>query len=243
MAAMGRQVALRALSAFVAAGLAAPGLTQAQQQSAPELVERFQSTPVFWQQLDIAAKIVELRDPSVLPQIESWLSADDRHLRGNAAFMFAGLGDRRGLEVIAAILSDRSDRGEGQGIPTGRWSLQGQIATDRYYAVHLLGELKEAGTISILAPLMNDPQVNYKVAWALGEIGGPAAIQLLVDALNDKDSDVRVIAIESLGKLGAKETLLSLRPLLNDDEKSHFGAQVSVAEAARAAIARLEAIR
>jgi hypothetical protein len=37
------------------------------------------------------------------------LHPEDRHLRGNAAFIYAWLGDPRGFDVIAAILSDRSE--------------------------------------------------------------------------------------------------------------------------------------
>ena len=116
---------------------------------------------------------------------------------------------------------------------------RGQIASDRYYAVHLLGELKAKKAVSILTPLLTDPQVNYKVAWALGEIGGTSAVESLVDALHDKSPYVRLIAIESLGKLNAKAALPSLRSLLDDNEKSHFGDLVSVADAARAAITKL----
>jgi HEAT repeat protein len=230
------------LSLLFLVGLPGPSLSRAQQnKSGAELLEQFKTTTVFWQQLEVARKIVELRDPSVLPRLRTWLTEDDRHLRGNAAFIFAGLGDNIGIEVIAAILNDYADRPEGQGIlMAGRWSLQQQIAADRYYAVHLLGELGEAKTVSILTPLLNDPQVNYKVAWALGEIGGKAAVQSLVELLHDKSPDVRVIAIESLGKLDAKDALPILRPLLDDNERSHFGNLVSVAEGARAAIARLE---
>jgi len=195
---------------------------------------------VFWQQFDVAKKIVALRDPAVLSQLKSWLTADDRHLRGNAAFILASLGDRSGFDAIAAILSDRSDRLEGQGIPGGRWSLPVQIEADRYYAVHLLGELKDISTVSILAPLLNDSRINYKVAWALGEIGGKSAIESLLAALDHESADVRVIAIQSLGKLNAKEALPRLRSLLDDQATSHFGEMVSVAGAARMAITQIE---
>jgi HEAT repeat protein len=47
-------------------------------------------------------------------------------------------------------------------------------------------------------------------------------------------------SIEALGKLNAKESLPSLRSLLDDNERSHFGQLVSVADAARAAITKLE---
>jgi HEAT repeat protein len=224
--------------------LSAPFLGQGQErQSVAELVEQFKSTTVFWQQMEVAKKIVQLRNLSVLPQLESWLTQDDRHIRGNAAFIYAGLGDPRGFDVITAILRDHSERPEGQGIPGGRWSLQGQLRADRYYAVHLLGELREPNAVPVLLPPLKDHEVNYKVAWALGEIGGEAAVQGLVQALHDTSPDVRVIAIHAIEKLNARETLPDLRPLLNDHERSHLGNQVSVAEAAQAAIAKLEARR
>ena len=76
------------------------------------------------------------------------LSHQDRHLRGNAALIFAGLGDPRGLQVIADIITDRSDCPEGQGIPgvsgDGRYHVARQIAADRYYAAHLLGDLRRS---------------------------------------------------------------------------------------------------
>jgi HEAT repeat protein len=196
--------------------------------------------------LEVAKKIVALRDTRMLTELESWLTIEDRHLRGNAAFIFAGLGDDRGWEILGAILGDMSNRAEGQGIPmapsNGQFSLAAQISADRYYAVHLLGELKDERAVPILVPLLTDSQVHYKVAWALGEIGGEAAVDLLIGALDDESADVRVIAIHSLEKLGARKALPRLRALLGDEEKSHFGAQESVSEAARAAITTLQAL-
>jgi HEAT repeat protein len=220
---------------------AAPDLARGQErQSAAQLLDQFENTPIFWQQIEVAEKLVRIRDASFLPQLESWLSHDDRHLRGNAAFLFAALGDRRGYDVLVEILNDRSERPKGQGLGTVRWSLQEQIVTDRYYAVHLLGELKDPSAVPDLVALLQDEQVNYKVAWALGEIGGEPAVQGLVEALHDKNPDVRVIAIEALGKLNAKEALSSLSLLLDDHERSHFGELVSVSDAAMAAITKLE---
>jgi hypothetical protein len=234
-----RKVAVQFAFLFFLA-LSMPSLSRAQPQSTAELLERFNNTKVFWQQFEVAGKIVEVGDRSVLVQLEPRLADDDRHLRGNAAFIFASLGDSRGFEVITAVLNDRSDRREGQGLPGGRWSLEAQIAADRYYAIHLLGEIKDRKAIPLLAPLLNDEKTNYKVAWALGEIGGASAIQDLIGALDQPSSDVRVIAIQSLAKLNAKEALPRLRRLLDDREKSHLGSLVSVAEAAQTAITAIE---
>ena len=82
--------------------------------------------------------------------------------------------------------------------------------------------------------------MNYKVPWALGEIGGPGAVQGLIGALSESSTDVRVVAIEALEKLNAKDALPDLRSLLDDNARSDFGEQVSVAEAARNAIFKLE---
>jgi HEAT repeat protein len=212
--------------------------------SAGQLLEQFKSTKVFWPQLEIAKKLVALHDASVLTELAGWLNHEDRHLRGNVAFVFAGLGDDRGFKVIQAILADRSDRPEGQGIPTapsnGRYHVGEQIKTDRYYAVHLFGDLKDSRAVPILVPLLSDEEVNDIVPWALGEIGDKRAAEPLIKALRDKHPSIRVLAIYALEKLGAKEALPRLHELLNDNERSNFDRLVSVAEAAKAAIAKLE---
>ena len=133
--------------------------------SAGQLLEQFKSTKVFWQQFEIAKELVALHDASVLPELAGWLNHEDRHLRGNVAFVFAGLGDDRGFKVIQAILADRSDRPEGQGIPTapgnGRYHVGGQIKADRYYAVHLFGDLKDSRAVPILVPLLSDARNQF----------------------------------------------------------------------------------
>jgi HEAT repeat protein len=51
---------------------------------------------------------------------------------------------------------------------------------------------------------------------------------------------MRVLAIHALGNLKATEALPRLRQLLSDNERSNFDRLESVAEAAQAAIAKLE---
>jgi len=237
---------MKAVRFFILAILAlyAPGLAEAQtEQSVDNLIKEFETAKVFYQQFEVAKKLVARRDNSALPALESWLSNEDRHTRCVAAFVFAGLGDGRGLEIISAVLKDKSDRPEGQGIPVGRWSLQAQIRSDHYFAVHVLGALKDQRAVPILVPLLQDDQINYNVAWALGEIGDEQAIRPLIEALRDKSSDMRVSAISALEKLGAIAALPHLHALLNDQEKTRFGAQITVAERAKAAIAALETKR
>jgi HEAT repeat protein len=222
--------------------LPSPHVIHGQQRpSVSELLRQFEDERVFWRQFEVAKAIVAANDTSVLPQLESWLTHEDRHLRGNAAFIFAGLGDPRGFDVIVIILGDRSERREvhiisSVGLP---W-IQGQISEDRYYAAHLLGDLKDSRAIPILVPLLTDPDVNYIVPWSLGQISSPSAITPLVGSLSDPNPSMRVLAIHALVELKASGALPRLRQLLDDNARSNFDKFESVAEAAQAAIAKLQ---
>jgi len=208
-------------------------------QTIDELVEEFERAGLS-RQLELGKNIVRLHDKQLLARLEDRLTDKDRHVRANMAFVFAGLSDPRGFEVIAGILNDRSDRPQGQGLPGGRWSVAQQIRADRYYAVHVLAELEDERSVDLLLPLLPDADVNYKVAWALGEIGNARAITPLIKALRDDDALVRVSAIHALVKLRAKEALPHLRALLNDHAMPSAGDQVSVADTANTAITELQ---
>jgi HEAT repeat protein len=223
-----------------------------------QLLGEFKSATFFWRQLEIAKRIVALRDRSVLPKLAGWLEHDDRHVRGNAAFIFASLGDQRGFEVIQSILTDESDRSDGQGWglvgglqPSGLESeaikrlnrqirLKAQIKSDRYYAVALLGELKDQRAVPILIPLLTDNDVNSAVPSSLAKIGDIRAVGPLIHTLSDNDPDMRVLAIDALRKLRAKDAVPALYRLLSDTEKCHFDRLISVGEAAREALTDLE---
>jgi hypothetical protein len=226
------------------APLESPKPTVERTRSVGALIEQFKSEKVFWRQFPMAEQIVGRHDASVLPELAGWLNHEDRHVRGNVAFIFAGLGDARGFQLIADILTDRSDRPEGQGIAIassdGRYRVTRQIAADRYYAAHLLGDLRDSRAVPILVQLLQDQEVNSIVPWALGQIGDKRAIAPLLDALDDKSPSMRVLTIYALETLRAREALPRLISLLNDYRTSNFGAQVSVADAAKAAIAKLQ---
>jgi HEAT repeat protein len=224
-----------------------PCTDRAQQRpSIDGLLQQFENTRVFWQQFEVAKAIVAAHDPSVLPKLEPWLKADDRHLRGNAAFLFAGLGDARGFDVITAILNDRSKRGVGQGasyMPGGLGETMPpkvQIGADRYYAAHLLGDLRDPRGVPILVPLLKDREVWMIVPWSLGQIGDRSAIQPLIEALSSPDADMRILATYGLEELKATEALPRLRELLDDNQRNAFGQPTTVAAVARAAITKLE---
>jgi hypothetical protein len=205
------------------------------------LIEAFKREKIFWRQFEIAKTIVDRRDASTLPSLTSWLDHEDRHIRGNVAFIFGGLGNPIGLRVITEILDDRSDRLPGQGIAAGtgdgRYHLATQIKADRYYAAHLLGDLRDPAAVPVLLPLLKDPETNTIVPWALGQIGDARAIGPLLDTLDDEDPWMCVLAISALQTLQAREAIPRLISLLSDDRKA--GSGVSVADAAYVALAKL----
>ena len=222
----------------------APKPTVDTTQTSSALVEQFKNEKVFWKQIEIAKAIAGKHDASVLPPLADWLGHQDRHIRGNVAFIFASFGDPRGLQTIADILADRSERPEGQGIPSapsdGRYRFERQVATDRYYAAHLLGDLRDPRGIALLVPLLDDPETRSIVPWSLGQISDKRAVPPLIAALDNDDPSQRVLVIYALEALHAKEAVPRLLTLVNDDRKSRFGALVTVSEAAKAAIAKLQ---
>jgi len=213
-------------------------------QSSSALVEQFKNERYFWRQMEIAKAIAAKRDASVLLPLADWLGHQDRHIRGNVAFIFASFGDPRGLQTIAEILADRSVRPEGQGIPgvagDGRYRFEQQVASDRYYAAHLLGDLRDSRGVALLVPLLDDPETRSIVPWSLAQIGDKSAIPPLIAALDNDDPSSRVLVIYALEELHAKEAVPRLLTLVSDNRQSRFGALVTVAEAARAAIAKLQ---
>ncbi|HEY0874571.1 MAG TPA: HEAT repeat domain-containing protein [Vicinamibacterales bacterium] len=114
------------------------------------------------------------------------------------------------------------------------------MAADRYYAANLLGVLKDPRGVALLVPLLDDPETQSAVPTSLGQIGDKRAIPPLIAALDNDDPSHRVLVIYALEALHAKEAIPRLLTLVNDDRKSRFGALVTVAEAAKAAIARLQ---
>ena len=201
-----------------------------------ELLDRFKREKVFSSQFEIGRALAAANNRGAIAELEAWLKHDDRHVRGNAAFVIGRLGDPRGYETIAAILADRSTRSAGQGVATGNWTVQGQIRADRYYAAHLLGDLKDPRGIDSLMSLLNDEDVGYIVPGALAEIGDRRVIGPLVAQMDRDDPSQRVLAILALEGLKAREALPRLRQLLRDDRRSNFGDRTTVADAARRAI-------
>jgi len=220
-----------------------------------ELIAKFQSESVFWKQQELANEVAKVASPSDLTPLEPWLTHRDRHVRGNVAYLFAMVGDRRGFATIVDMLTDDSAdrRVEWQGgsfISVGDHAeamaaflrspaaLRAQITVDRYYAIHLLGKLRDRRAVDALIPLLDGDENSYNAAWALGEIGDTRAIPSLIAALSSPDDVVRVSAANALAKLRAERALPHLASLFDDSSVPHAGERGTVGTAAvRAATA------
>ena len=172
--------------------------------------------------------------------------------RANAAFIFASLGDPRGLDVILAILNDQSDRPIGQGYPgygcliqrvgdACPYHPQQQIESDRFYAASLLGDLRDPRAVPALVAVLGVPSVNLVAIGSLAEIDDKRAVDPLTALLAKDDPTVQVLAIRALAKMDAKESIPALYRLLNDKQKSQVGDLISVGAAAQEALTRLGA--
>jgi HEAT repeat protein len=215
--------------------------SQHRNDSSRDLVEQFNKTKNHWKQFEVAEKIVALNDGRVLQDLEPWLSSEDMQSRGNAAFIFAKLGDDRGFEVLRAILEDRfSKRAVFEMGDIGGPNLELQIRQDRWTAVGLFGDLKDPRAVPILLPLLDDKDVKEAVIMSLGKIGNKAAIPSLMQITDDTFHPfVRLLAVRALARLDAKEALPRLHAML-DDGSACFDLSVPLADAAEKAIDKLE---
>lgn len=246
------RILLRVACGAVALSLLAAPAARASQ-SAWDLVEQFQRASVFWKQFQVAQQIVALKDPSVLPKLSEYLTDPDRHTRANAAFVFAALGEKRGLDVLLKILNDRSYRPMGQGqvlfsclVPRGGaggcpYDPKLQVQSDRYYAAHVLGDLKDPRAVAGLVSVLNVSSVNLAAIWSLAQIDDKRAIAPLIGLLAKDDPTVQVSTIRALERMDAKAAIPALCQLIKDEKKSRVDDMSTVGAAARQALIQLAA--
>ena len=66
------------------------------------------------------------------------------------------------IDIAKAIVSkhDASDQGIPGAASDGRYRFERQIAADRYYAAHLLGDLRDPRGVALLVRLLDDPETQ-----------------------------------------------------------------------------------
>jgi HEAT repeat protein len=183
---------------------AAPASAVKSEKSVDELIEEFSKAESTWKQADVAQRLVEVADKSIIPWIEKLLDTPDRGRRCNAALMLARLGDERGLAIIIGELQDTTPRPTNLKKSDGRPDSEGQIRQDRYYAALLLGKLGKTEAVPALMQATTDKSINYQAAISLGEIGDKSAVPALRKMAADFP-DQRLWAGYALAAVGEPE--------------------------------------
>jgi HEAT repeat protein len=127
-----------------------------------------------------ATYLPDLGDLSVEPLVRA-LNDQDAAVRKHAAFILGRMGDTRAVEPLIAALED-----------------------DNATAASVLGGLRHPDVVPALGRALKEGGVlgvRPAAAAALGRLGDPAGVDLLVAALDDLSSFVRRNAAEALGKL------------------------------------------
>jgi HEAT repeat protein len=116
---------------------------------------------------------------------------DDEAVRETAAWALGEMNDRSAADALgAAAENDKSSRVRG----TAAWGI-GQLRGD--------GGKAPAGLLKVLRD--DDDDARLKAAWALGQIGDPASLSAIRDALKvEKSSEVRRALIRAMIKAGGR---------------------------------------
>ena len=96
----------------------------------------------------------------------------------------------------------------------------------RFKSAQALGNVGE----SAVEPLINmineeEGEIRRYATFALKKIGSPSAVEYFINALQDEDWGVRKVAARSLGELGDKKALEALVKALDDED---WGVKLSV---------------
>ncbi len=181
-----------------------------------KLVQAFEKAKYGWQQLEIAQQMVKSGDRSLIPALSRHLDSDDEHLRCNAGFVLAGLGDERGLEAIISELKTKKLRPlERPRSDTGEPFLEQRYG---YYAIHVLGKLRDKRAVPVLIEFLDKEQEHRDIEWALGEIGDQRATAALKRVLKHEDPHRHLWAGSALAKLGDPAGVPTVAKFLKDSQ-------------------------
>ncbi|NCO50895.1 MAG: HEAT repeat domain-containing protein [Deltaproteobacteria bacterium] len=135
----------------------------------------------------------------------------------------ARAGNSQALEQLVAMLGEGGERTNDRvyallleigdvAVPALLSAVSSNDRIQREFAIAALGNFKAKTAVAPIGVVLENPQLGrrYVAAWALGEIGGSAAVPPLVRALADSDEEVRKFATRSLIRLNRQ----ALPPLL-----------------------------
>jgi HEAT repeat protein len=143
---------------------------------------------------------------SAVPQLLEAVKHPDAGVRASAAEALTQVGadPEKTVTVLTALLKDDRHRG-----------VRGSAAV-------ALGKMGPAAVSAV--PLLRKAMRSEGGGWwiaadAIGKIGGPDAVPALIEALENKDDDIRLVAIRQLGDLGGASSARALKKAQKDDSR------------------------
>lgn len=119
-----------------------------------------------------------------LPRVTALQRDSDPDIRKFSADILGAIGGRECLDPLLALLDDPNDN-------------------VRHAAAEALGRLGLAEAVPRLSALLTIPGSHwYPVVTALGQIGDPSAVPVLLSALSEADPVSAVVILEIVGRLG-----------------------------------------
>lgn len=156
----------------------------------------------------------------VLGLVEELTLSESPRVRRNAAWLLRLFGTPDATDYLTSSLNDDPD------------------AKVRQFAAVALGRIGDASAVEGLAAAINDADVGVRlnVVRALGTLGEPTVVGLLIQKLknNKEDDEVQAMAARALGQMRARE---ALNPLFNSLNRK----SLSISTESAMALARLGA--
>ncbi len=183
------------------------------------LLRELQSNTAGIKYLTAAMALGRLRDPRAVEPLIQALKHPNCEVRYVAAVALGEIGDARAIDPLVEALADHW--GSDELLPSVREAAAialaklGEVEWKEIVEIddfsHGLERLAESGDPRLLTPLLRasrDPHssgVRADAVAALGKLGDPRAVQLLIAATMDDDWEVRSHAFEALGELKTDE--------------------------------------
>lgn len=213
--------------------------------SVPTLVERLHDESVLVRTAAAGALGV-LADPSLIPVLIKALDDPDWHVRAQVVMTLSAAAGAdteftaQVIEPIAAKLQDEyalvRDRAadvlarpkDEKAIAALVRAIVSEHRDARFHAHEAIIRSKAASALPQLMEHRNhaNPEVREKIIRIFGRIGGPEQVAPVIEALNDKDSVVRLAAVEALRKMEERGAIDTLKAMAADPD-AHVRARVA----------------
>lgn len=172
-------------------------------------------------------QLIEMKEKAVLYLIPKLSHRDARDIN-TLIELFKGIGDAATTQLVQALQTDDiwqirtscrclSEIKDKRAVPDLIKVLNHPDYQIRNYATTALGNTKDTTAFNSIVEILKDSiEVPRKAAaYALGELNDKRGIPYLISALSDKHFSVRMVAMESLVKIG-KGAIPSLIQVLDD---------------------------